>query len=118
MNEATNRKREKRARENPCDICRGDAALIHEIARGQHRQKALLANYATLILCSPCHDLKVHQGMSPAQQLAYIHERRFAEFDIEAFYKLTDRRWPDLRDIWDCVKRLRAAADGLGPKGN
>lgn len=113
MNEATRREREKRVRESDgCDICRADAAVVHEIARGTpHRQKALLASYATLVLCSPCHDLKVHQGMSVAEQLAFVFVRRPDEFELNRFWELTGRMWPSNLEVWKCVKKIRKADD-------
>lgn len=100
--------REKRVREaDGCDICEGVPCLVHEIARGTpHRQKALLANYATLILCQPCHDLKVHKGMPVAEQLAWLKARRAGDFDIEKFYRITARRWPSAEDIWHHYQRI------------
>jgi hypothetical protein len=98
MNTATKKWREQRVREFQCDICRGDSHLIHEVARGQHRQNAWDKAYATLCLCSPCHD-RVHQGMSLAEQLGWLQVRRPDEMDLEAFYKLTGRRYPDIIDI-------------------
>lgn len=108
MTDAQREAREKRVREAECcDICGGIPCLIHEIARGTpHRQKALLANFATLILCQPCHDLKVHNGMSVAEQLAYLHLRRDSEFDMPMYYELTGRVWPSLADIDAAYQRI------------
>lgn len=99
MTDAQREAREKRVRDaDGCDICGGIPCLVHEVARGIHRQAALLANFATLVLCDECHR-KVHQGMPVAVQLAYIMLRRDSEFDMPKFYKLTGRVWPSLEDI-------------------
>lgn len=99
--------REKRVREaDGCDICGGIPCLIHEIARGCHRQKALLANYATLILCQKCH-AKVHSGMSLAEQHAWLYHRRPQDQNLEAYWQLIARRHPSYQEVMHYVRRLR-----------
>lgn len=94
-----------------CEICsndRIDELACHEIARGIHRQNALTSACAILVVCWRCHK-RVHEGMSVAEQLAYLLLKRDSCFDIEAYYKLTGRRWPDLADITHAHARMWAA---------
>lgn len=95
----------RRVLDSQCDICCADAAVIHEISRGIDREKSLLARYATLALCSPCHD-RVHQGMSRAEQLAWLKARRPGDFDLAAFWELTGRRFPSAREVWLAYRPL------------
>ena len=97
--------REVRVRESKCDLFLGDAALVHEIARGQHRQAALLERYATLVLCSPCHRI-VHQGMTVAEQLAWVWWRRPKEYDLAKFFALTGRNWPSGLEVLEEYRRI------------
>ncbi len=100
--------REERLREiTECDLCREPSCVIHEISRGTaNRVLSLTSVFAQLVLCQPCHDLKVHKGMPVAEQLAWLWARRPGDFDIEAFYSLTARRWPSAHDILKAYRRI------------
>lgn len=97
---------EERCRTYPCDLCGGDAGEVHHIARGQNRQLALTAVFATLVLCDACHRYWAHRGGKIAEQLARLKYNRPLEYDIEKFYQLTDRRWPDEEEIEAAYLRI------------
>lgn len=77
---------------------------VHEIARGCHRQAALDKPFATLVLCDDCHrDLHELPSIHAiCIGLALLKSSRPEDFSLEAFYKLTARRWPaeDLVERW------------------
>lgn len=94
-----------------CEFC-GEPArpdnplVVHEVAMGNgHRHKAMDKPYAVLVLhwwrCHPA----IHR-MSRAQQLAILKHRRPDSYDIEAYYALIGRRFPDELDIEAAVNEL------------
>jgi hypothetical protein len=93
-----------------CDWCQVPKSPEHldadEIARGPVRSQALDQPYALLVMCRRDHDLA--QNWSRARRLALLKIRRPLLFDLEAFHKLTDRRFPDLADVLREEERLRA----------
>ena len=71
---------------------------VDEIARGTgHRLKALDQAYAVLVVRRLHHDRI--QTWSRAKRLALLYIHRPSDFDLEKFYTLTKRRFPD----WDAV---------------
>lgn len=92
-----------------CDLCGMNELAylcLHEIARGINRELALTAAYAQLCLCDCCHRYWAHRGGKIAEQLARLKFVRPYDYDIEEFYRLTDRRWPDETDIEAAFKRI------------
>lgn len=90
-----------------CERCGrpSDTLACHEIARGMHRQAALDAAYAILVLCNPqCHEEV--SSYSRARQLALLYHARPSDFDLPAFWKLTSRRWPELDEVMIEAKKL------------
>jgi hypothetical protein len=84
-----------------CEFCLKPAAPewldCHELVPGNHRTKALDQDYALLCVTRLCHG-KIEQLTIP-NQLAYLYLARPSDFDLEKYYKLIGRRWPD----WDEV---------------
>lgn len=94
-------RRELIQRVGHCEMCghsprsarTGDVAwslCVHEIARGSHRQKALDAAYAVLVLCYLCH-AEIHEGKerwTEARQLGLLRRSRPEDFDLEAYNRL------------------------------
>ena len=76
-----------------CDICGAMPHLVHEIARGIHRENALMAPYAILALCSLCHDREVHgrEEWPIPKQLAALYRSRPDDYDLQAFNRLRGR---------------------------
>lgn len=72
-----------------CEVCGKPTTLVHEIARGAHRQAALDKRFAVLVLCQPCHD-RIHNelGWPVARQLAILAQRRARDYDLAAFNAL------------------------------
>lgn len=80
-----------------------------EIARGATRSISLTAEYAILVVCRPCH--RMVQPWSRAKRLALLYIARPSSFDLEKWYELTQRRWPDWEEIsrWvDVLTMLRS----------
>ena len=89
---------ERVTRFRDCEICGSDAGEVHHIARGANKDRTRRELCAVLFVCRACHK-QVHEGMSVAEQLAYLWLRRPLDFNAEAFWKLTGRVWPSLEDI-------------------
>lgn len=71
---------------------------VDEIARGSgHRLKALDQAYAVLCV-RRLHHQKI-QNWPRAKRLALLYIHRPSDFDLIAFWALTQRKWPD----WDEV---------------
>ena len=69
---------------------------VHEIARGEHREKALDKRYALLIVCRRCHVLRLSSPAEwpEARQLAALKRSRPADYDLAAFLKLKNPNAP------------------------
>ena len=94
-----------------CDICGAMAHCVHEIARGAHRENALQARYAVLILCSHCHQ-DVHEGEKPwpvERQLAALGEARPGDMNLGKFNELRGRAENAITiiDLQPYVKEMR-----------
>jgi hypothetical protein len=86
-----------------CEYCGQPAysnnpLVAHEVTGGGIRAKSQAQPCGQLVLhywnCHP----KIHT-FSKAKQLAILKHRRQEDFDIEAYYLLIDRRFPDEEDI-------------------
>jgi len=64
--------------------------LIHEIARGIHRENALMAPYAILALCTTCHNHEIHgkEEWPIPKQLAALLRSRPDDYDLGRFNEL------------------------------
>jgi len=84
-----------------CEICKHDpsrvrpggivwALHVHEIARGQHRQKALDKRFALLVCCYLCHveRLDSRAEWPEARQLAALKRSRPRDYDLAAYNEL------------------------------
>jgi hypothetical protein len=92
--------------EGPCERCGGRRHLIiHEIARGCDRSKALDKRYAILRLCDPgCHQIV---GAWPrSKQLCLMYCKRPYDFDLPKYHALIARRHPDLAEVLEWVEPL------------
>ena len=94
-----------------CEGCgdRDGGLEVHEICRGGLRHKALDKPFCTLLVCRACHQLLTETlsgGEAMALGLAWLRRSRPANYDAEAFYKLTGRRWPDAAMIRRWTQRL------------
>lgn len=70
---------------------------VDEIARGSHRQMALEAEYAVLVVCRPCH--AIVQPWSRAKRLALLYLSRSTDYCLESFWKLTSRCFPSQEEV-------------------
>lgn len=73
-----------------CEVCRFEwSELVHEIAQGADRQKALDQRYAVLVLGAECHRrIHTETGWPVARQLAALARSRPADYDLDAFNQL------------------------------
>jgi hypothetical protein len=64
--------------------------VVHEIARGEHREKALDQRCAVLVLCWRCHAERIHgpEEWPQARQLAVLRRSRPEDYDLEGFNAL------------------------------
>jgi hypothetical protein len=83
--------------------CRPDE---HHIAQGASRKPAGHNPACILWLCRKCHD-DLHADRFKRQiGLAILMVRRPAQFSLDEFYRVTQRRWPDRKDVELWRKRL------------
>jgi len=75
-----------------------------EIARGCHRSKALTAAFAMLCVCRLYH--AIVQPWTRAKRLALLYLVRSTDYDLEAFWKLTSRRFPEQSEVDVEVEKL------------
>lgn len=88
-----------------CEYCGSRRLVLHEIARGCDRARALDKRYAILGLCDPgCHQLV--GGWPRAKQLALLYIRRPYDWDLPAYHALIARKSPDLSEVLDWVEIL------------
>lgn len=84
-----------------CELClmpsTADHLDIDEIARGPCRQLALSAPFAILVVHRHCHSLI--QGWSRQRRLALLMIARPEDYDLEAFWDLTKRKFPEQTDV-------------------
>ncbi len=97
------------ARVGRCECCLKPASVENlccdEIARGSgHRQKALDQPFALLVVRVDHHDRI--QNWSRAKRLALLYIARPSDFDLEKWYALTGRRWPDWEEVSACVNEI------------
>jgi hypothetical protein len=91
-----------------CEFCLKPASAswldCDEIARGSSRALALTAEYAILVVHRHCHD---HiQNWPRARRLALLYLARPSDYDLEAFWELTSRRWPEQEDVDREIEQL------------
>ena len=94
-------------RPTKCEWC-GDSCQTeeHHIAQGKDRKFAIDNMACVIFLCHDCHQ-KI-QGIRDSRMigLAILMVRRRDDFSLQEFYRVTERRWPDLKDIHQWRKRL------------
>jgi hypothetical protein len=89
-----------------CDWCSSDrnGLEIHEVSGGSTRGLELDKPFSTNLLCAACHrDLEaLPKNHAVCIGLALIRYRRPESYNLEHYYRLTARRWPDesLVEIW------------------
>lgn len=70
---------------------------VHECVTGSLRQHALDKEWAVLALHRRCHTIM--ETLTIPHQLAYLLRARPDEFHLEAYHKLTGRKWPSVEQI-------------------
>ncbi len=97
-----------------CEVCLQPASPenldVHELVPGCCRQLALDQRYATLCATRLCHSYI--ETLTIPNQLAYLHIARPSDFDLEKYYSLTKRRWPDWDEVSAWVGRIKEAGHG------
>lgn len=91
-----------------CEHCRKLKAPEYldcdEISRGATRAKSLTARFAILCVCRTCH--RIIQDWSRAKRLALLYLARSSDYDLEKFWALTGRRFPDQESVDIEIARL------------
>ena len=86
-----------KARVGRCEHCLKPTAPEYldcdEIARGSSRQQALDEPCSILVVCRPCHSIV--QPWSRAKRLALLYLVRSSDYDLDRFWQVTKRRFPD-----------------------
>ncbi len=84
-----------------CEYClikaAGSSLDCDEIARGSCRKIALMAPYAILVLHRHCHHHV--QNWTRAKRLAILLLARPDDYNLQEFWRLTRRNWPDQEDV-------------------
>lgn len=82
-----------------CEWCLGECGKLdpHEVARGQFKEAALDAPFASILLGRGCHNVIHRMAGDDAIciGLAIIRERRPENYSVADYYALTGRDWPD-----------------------
>lgn len=90
-----------------CEWCGArDRLDPHEIARAGSKQQSMDQRCAVLLLCRDCHDSIHRSSDDRAIGLAVLYLARSSDFDIERFYKLEGKRYPDLAVVLRWSRRL------------
>ena len=91
-----------------CEFCSEFHPLEqHHIAQGVDRAAAGDNPACSIWICQDCHTWI--QGVRDCRPigLAIIKIRRPDDYDLEEFYRVTNRRFPDAASVKKWVKRLR-----------
>lgn len=91
-----------------CEVCLDPAAPewldVHELVPGSSRAKALDKDFALLCATRRCHDYL--ETLTIPNQLAYLYIARPSDFDLEKYYALIGRRWPDWDEVSGYVTQI------------
>ena len=111
-----------KARVGRCEHCLKPTAPEYldcdEIARGSSRQQALDEPCSILVVHRLCHGLI--QNWSRAKRLALLYLVRSSDYDLERFWQITGRRFPEQEDVdreirllLDCSRMDKIAGAGV-----
>jgi hypothetical protein len=91
-----------------CEKCLKPAANldVHELVPGNCRALALDKRFAVLCLHRLCHNAL--EAMTIPRQLAYLLRARPEDFQMEQYWELIGRRWPDIEDIQVFYDQLKS----------
>ena len=81
-----------------------DRLDVHELTPGCDRVRALNKSYAVLALHRFCHT--EIEALTIPPQMAYLIRARPTDFNLEAYWQLIGRRWPDLEHILYFLEKL------------
>lgn len=91
-----------------CEVCQRpyhpSFLEVHELCIGACRPLALTSRFATLVVKRDCHDYL--ESLTIPHQLAYLFLSRPKDCDLESYYTLTKRRWPDLEEIQEWARKI------------
>jgi len=98
-----------RNRVSRCEVCLQPCSPelldVHELVFAPVRSKALDKPYAVLACHRRCHDYI--ETLTIPHQLAYLMRAAPERFDMERYWWLTKRRWPDVSDIIYFLEKLK-----------
>lgn len=85
--------------------CPAASLDVHELVPGYVRAKALDKPYAVLALHRHCHT--EIEALTIPHQMAYLIRARSKDFNLELYWKLLGRRWPDMEHILYFLEKLK-----------
>lgn len=91
-----------------CEYCRRGKPQLHEIVQGHGRRIKALGNRSLIVgLCSKCH-AKVHtMGLAgKILCLALLRLRRPEDYNLQTFWEVNGRRWPDNEEVMEAYDKL------------
>lgn len=101
-----------------CEVCRKHKAPEyldgHELCIGSLRQKALDQRWCVLVVCRPCHTML--ESLTIPQQLAYLLLSRPEDYDLDEYYRLCQRRWPDHESVFEWAVRIAGSHGWTCPR--
>lgn len=101
-----------------CEVCRKAKSSEHldghELCVGSVRQQALDKRFCVLVVCRPCHAML--ESLTIPQQMAYLLLSRPEDYDLEAYYRLCHRRWPDHEVVFEWAAKLAGENAWKHPK--
>jgi len=96
-----------------CEMCLKKAQWfhldVHELVPGYCRAQALDKPYACLCLHRRCH--MVMEMLTIPQQMAYLLKNAPERFDLDAYHKLIQRRWPYIEEIQSFKEKISHAVE-------
>lgn len=91
-----------------CELCRKGKPQLHELTQGYGRRTRALGNRSLVVgLCGNCHR-KIHLMALKGKILclALLRLRRPADYNLQTFWEVNGRRWPDNEEVMEAYDTL------------
>jgi hypothetical protein len=93
-----------------CEFCRRDVATEpHHLASGCNKAASVGDVSLLVMLCRPCHDTIEAMRSVDERACGLAIAYHAGRLNLEHFYRVTGRRYPDWRDVELWVKRITGA---------
>ncbi len=91
-----------------CELCRSGKVSLHEIAQGFGRRRLALDKRGLIVgLCEGCHRMVHSMGLKgKVLCLAVLLARRPADYNLQLFWEVNGRRWPDHEEVLAALETL------------